>query len=116
MRHIHPLCEWQLQHLVPVCSGAVDDVHGEFACVFGESFKLEKLQLDRERAVVHFECADDLFIGDELMDDTVSLEYDVAIWVFGLKLPSAVFFIFQFEDVGSHPLSNNLRVFIRFEK
>src|SRR5690349_5952683 len=116
MCHINSLRKWESKHLVSQCDGLIYNMHGEPAGIFIYFFKFKELQLNTKRCILHFKSANDFLLFDDFMDHSMGLEYHITFGVPGLKLPAAMFFVFEFQHFGAHPLFKELRLYICLEQ
>ena len=115
MRHVYAIGKGQLQHLIPLCNRFVYHVHTYFAGVVCKFFKFCYLQLNTEWHIIHFKRPGDLPVWDKLMNYAAEPVF-VSFGIGGFKPVTAVFFTFQFQHFGPHPLFNKFGLSISPEK
>lgn len=89
MGQIEALRKGQPEHLIFVFQRFVHNVHAEPAAVIACFFKLQELQLHRERRMFHFEGSRDFLVWDKLVDYPAEQVY-AAIRARGLKQVGAM--------------------------
>src|SRR5690606_32172885 len=92
------------------------DMHRQFAGIARKFFKLQELKLRGKRGIVHFKSPYDFLIRYYIMDNSIGLKYNISLRIAGFESPAAMFSVFQFQHVGSHPLFHDFRFYIRSEK
>ena len=75
MRHINALRHTHFQHLIPLRSRFINDMHREFARIVREPFKFINLQLNTERHILHLKRPRDFLVRDDFMNHTVEPEF-----------------------------------------
>ena len=116
MCHGDAFCHTELDDLVSLGNCFVDRADIDPAGIVGELFEGRELELDTEGNVFHFECAGDLLVGDEGVEHAGGAEEHVAIAIGGFELVITEWFSFHGEDFCAHPLSEDIRVGVCFEK
>src|ERR1700712_549098 len=90
-------------------------MHRKFTGDVGKLFKFQKLKLYAERGILHFKCPCYFLVHNKLMYHSAKPVL-VSFGIGCFKLVAAVAFIFKLKYFSSHPLLNNFRFYICFEK
>ena len=95
---------------------SINYLHIEFTGVVSDFFKFQELKLNVKSRIFHFKCASDSLVRNNLMDDPIGLHYHVSLGIFCFKLITTMFFTFKFQHFRSHPLLNNVGLYVCSKK